>query len=147
MWLLQDNLAPSHVTIDDFMKDFLVNCIDDILSEINSYIFKQKQVDLSHIYIDSKKITANANKYSWVWKKSSVKNRQKVFNKITELLNEINKVSSWQCVKFEIRTEYAIEYMEQITEQYVELACVKPECIGRGKGHRKTPEQRNMQNT
>ena len=130
MWLLQDNLAPSHVTIDDFMKDFLVNCIDDILSEINSYIFKQKQVDLSHIYIDSKKITANANKYSWVWKKSSVKNRQKVFNKITELLNEINKVSSWQCVKFEIRTEYAIEYMEQITEQYVELACVKPECIG-----------------
>lgn len=59
------------------------------------------------------------------------------------MLNEINKVSSWQCVKFEIRTEYAIEYMEQITEQYVELACIKPECIVRGKGHRKTPEQRN----
>ncbi len=48
-----------------------------------------------------------------------------------------------QGVKFEIRTEYAIEYMEQITEQYVKLACIKPEYIVRGKGHRKTPEQRN----
>lgn len=73
MWLLQDNPVTSHMTIDNFMKDYLVNCIDDILSEINSYIFKQEQVDLSHIYIDGTKITANANKYSWVWKKSSVK--------------------------------------------------------------------------
>lgn len=143
MWLLRDNPAPSHMTIDNFMKDYLVNCIDDILNEINSYIFKQEQVDLSHIYIDGTKITANANKYSWVWKKSSIKNRDKVFNKITELLNEINKATSMQGVKFEIRTEYAIEYVEQITEQYVKLACIKPECIVKGKGHRKTLEQRN----
>lgn len=143
MWLLQDNPAPSHMTIDNFMKNHLVNCIDNILSEINSYIFEQEQVDLSHIYIDGTKIIANANKYSWVWKKSSVKNRDKVFNQITQLLNEINKVTSMQGIKFESRTEYAIEYMEQITEQYVKLACIKPECIVRGKGHRKTPEQRN----
>lgn len=84
------------MAIDNFMKDYLLDCIDDILSEINSYIFKQEQVDLSHIYIDGTKITANANKYNWVRKKSNVKNRDKVFNKITELLNEINKVTSMQ---------------------------------------------------
>ena len=115
MWLLQDNPAPSHMTIDNFMKDYLVNCIDDILSEINSYIFKQEQLDLSHIYIDCTKITANANKYSWVWRKSSVKNRDKVFNKIIELLNEINKVTSMQGVKFEIRTEYRVYGTNNLT--------------------------------
>lgn len=115
MWLLQDNPAPSHMTIDNFMKDYLVNCIDDILSEINSYIFKQEQLDLSHIYIDCTKITANANKYSWVWRKSSVKNRDKVFNKIVELLNEINKVTSMQGVKFEIRTEYRVYGTNNLT--------------------------------
>ena len=115
MWLLQDNPVPSHMTIDDFMKDYLVNCIDDILSEINSYIFKQEQVDLSHIYIDGTKITANANKYSWVWKKNSVKNRDKVFNKIIKLLNEINKVTSMQGVKFEIRTEYRVYGTNNLT--------------------------------
>ena len=27
MWLLQDNPAPSHMTIDNFMKDYLADCI------------------------------------------------------------------------------------------------------------------------
>lgn len=64
MWLLQDNPAPSHMTIDNFMKDYLADCIEDILDEINSYIFEIENVDLSHIYIDGTKIAANANKYS-----------------------------------------------------------------------------------
>ena len=64
MWLLQETKAPSHMTIDNFMKDYLVDCIDDILAEINSYIFEMENVDLSHIYIDGTKIAANANKYS-----------------------------------------------------------------------------------
>ncbi|WP_405353161.1 hypothetical protein [Ruminococcus sp.] len=63
---------------------------------------------MSHIYIDGTKITANANKYSWVWKKSSIKHRQKVFNKITALLEEIDETISLQGIRFEIRTEYAI---------------------------------------
>lgn len=143
MWLLQENKAPSHMTIGKFMKDYLEDCIEDILSEINSYIFKQEQVDTSHIYIDGTKITANANKYSWVWKKSSVKYRQNVFNKITALLEEINQTIILQGVKFEVRTEYAIEYMEQIITQYVKLAGIHPESFVYERGHRKTVEQRN----
>lgn len=111
MWLLQDEKAPSFMTIN--------------------------------IYIDGTKITANANKYSWVWKKSSIKYRQNVFKKITALLEEINNTLMYQGIKFGIRTEYAIEYMEEITEQYVKLTEIKPEVIFRGRGHRKTVEQRN----
>ena len=143
MWLLQDNAAPSHMTIDNFMKNNLAGCIEDILAEINSYIFEKENVDLSHIYIDGTKIAANANKYSWVWKKSSVKHRQNTFNKITTLLEEINTSLIYQNVGLEIRTEYAIEYMEQIIKQYIKLTGIQPECIVRGRGHRKTTEQRN----
>ena len=46
---------------------------------------------------------------------SSVKNRDKVFNKIIELLNEINKVTSMQGVKFEIRTEYRVYGTNNLT--------------------------------
>lgn len=121
MWLLQETKAPSHMTIDNFMKDYLVDCIDDILAEINSYIFEMENVDLSHIYIDGTKITANANKYSWVWKKSSIKHRQNIFNKITALLKEINSSLMYQDIEFEIRTEYPIEYMELIIDKYIKL--------------------------
>ena len=80
IWLLQGAPAPSFVTIGSFMNKCLLDSIDNILLEINAYIFAQQQVDTNHIYIDGTKIEANANKYSWVWKKSCVKYRLKIFS-------------------------------------------------------------------
>ncbi len=143
MWLLQENDAPSHMTIDNFMNHCLTESIDKIFEEINRYIFDAENVDLEHIYIDGTKLEANANKYSWVWKKSSIKNRKKTFDKVSLLLEEINKTIVYQGIKFDIRSEYAIEYLEQVTEQYVKLADIHPETIARGRGHHKSNEQRN----
>ena len=137
MWLLQEEKAPSHMTIDNFMNNYLAGSIENIFNEINRYIFEVENVDLEHIYIDGTKLEANANKYSWVWKKSSLKNRQKTFDKVSALLEEINKMIVYQGIKFDIRNEYAIEYLEQVTEQYVNLVDLHPETIVRGRGHRK----------
>lgn len=142
MWLLQDNEAPSHMTIDNFMKSCLIDNIDKIFAEINRYIFETENVDTEHIYIDGTKLEANANKYSWIWKKSSIKNRKKTFDKVSVLLSEINKSIVYHGVKFDIRSEYAIEYLEQVKEQYIRLADLHPEKIVRGRGHHKTQEQR-----
>ena len=139
MWLLQEEKAPSHMTIDNFMNNCLADNIENIFNEINRYIFEVENVDLEHIYIDGTKLEANANKYSWVWKKSSLKNRQKTFDKVSALLEEINKTIVYQGVKFDIRNEYAIEYLEQVAEQYVKLVDLH---IVHGKGHRKTTEQK-----
>ena len=73
MWLLQENKAPSFMTIDNFMNNCLLDNIDNIFAEINQYIFSNENVDINHVYIDGTKIIANANKYSWVWKKSCIK--------------------------------------------------------------------------
>ena len=143
MWLLQDNPPPSHSTIGNFMNNDLNRKIDEIFADINSYIFTVENVDLNHVYIDGTKIEANANKYSWVWKKSCEKNRLKVFARITELLGEMNEKISSFCVKFGIREEYAIEYLEQIQQQYVKLCGFDPETAIRGRGHHKTIEQRH----
>ena len=64
--------------------------IETLFSDINKYLFEREGVDLSRIYIDGTKIEANANKYTWVWKKSCLKSRDKVYAKLTELINEIN---------------------------------------------------------
>ena len=79
MWLLQDNPPPSHMTIDNFMNKTMLENIDRIFADVNEYIFQKEQVDLNHVYIDGTKISANAGKYSWVWKKSCEKNRIKLF--------------------------------------------------------------------
>lgn len=134
MYLMNEQSAPSHMTIDNFMNCCLADIIENIFKEINKYIFEQEQVDTEHIYIDGTKIEANANKYSWVWKKSSIKNRNKTFVKVSALLEEINKLIAYQGVRFDIRTEYAVEYMEEITANYIRLVNINPEKLVRGRG-------------
>ena len=46
---------------------------------------------MQHIYIDGSKFEANANKYTWVWKKATEKFRYKLYKKITVEIEEINK--------------------------------------------------------
>lgn len=64
IWLLDGMSAPSHTTISNFINEFLIDSIENIFNDINSYIFKADKVDLNHIYIDGTKLEANANKYS-----------------------------------------------------------------------------------
>ncbi len=142
MWLLDGDPAPSFITIDNFINQKLGGAIEEIFMEINRYIFAEANVDLNHVYIDGTKLTANANKYSWVWKKSSIKNRQKTFGKVTTLLEEMNQLIVTHGVKFGVREEYAIEYLEEILAQFISLTGFDPQTKARGRGHHKSIEQR-----
>lgn len=55
------------------------------------------------------------------------KNRIKLFAKITELLENMNAGTALLGVKFDIREEYAIEYLEEILKKYIELVGFTPE--------------------
>ena len=113
--------------------------IEEIFEEINEYIFEKEAVDLRHIYIDGTKITANANRYSWVWKKSCETNRKKVFAKVSELVEAMNRSGlELQGVKFGTREEYAIEYLEYIIGEYARLMDLEPDKVVRGRGHHKS---------
>ena len=146
MWLLDGMAAPSFATFGNFIRDELTDSVQDIFLAINQVIFEKDNVDLEHAYIDGTKIEANANKYTWVWKKSCAVNRDKVFLKVTELLNKINTEElAFLKIKFETRTEYAIEYLDDILNKYAELYGLNPQSFISGKGHRKSVHQKNYQ--
>lgn len=69
---------------------------------------------MSHIYIDGTKPEANADRYSWVWKKTTEKSRYRLFAKITALLNEINEELCWSGPHMETNEEYVPEYLEEL---------------------------------
>ena len=146
MWLLDEMKAPTFATIGNFIRDCLSNTIEDIFLAINKVIFEKENVDLIHTYIDGTKIEANANKYTWVWKKSSEKNRNKVFEKVTTLIEQIN-AEDLAClgVKLETRNEYAIEYLEEILATYKELLNIDVSKFVSGKGARKTSSQKKYE--
>ena len=117
MYLLDDMKAPSFATFGNFIRKELTTSIEQIFSDINSYLFETDHVDLNHTYIDGTKMEANANRYTWVWKKSCIKNRDKVFEKISLLIDAMNsEVLNFQETRLEKRENYAIDYVETLLE-------------------------------
>ena len=145
MYLLDGMKVPSYVSIGSFINS-LKSSVQDIFLGINKEIFKRDSVDLNHTYIDGTKIEANANKYTWVWKKSCVKNRDKTFEKITDLINRINAEDlKFFDIKFETRSEYAVEYLDLLLTEYRKFMGLNPKDFKHGKGHRKSLEQKNYE--
>ena len=78
---LMDHHTPSYRTFGYFINEVLQDKIENIFNDINQAIFNEEHVDLQHIYIDGSKFEANANKYTWVWKKATEKFRYKLYEK------------------------------------------------------------------
>ena len=113
---LMDYATPSYRTFGYFINEVLADSVEDLFNEINHVIFKKEHVDLNHLYIDGSKFEANANKYTWVWKKATEKSRYRLFAKITSLFEEMNKDLAWSKVKIQTNTEYNPEYLETVLQ-------------------------------
>ena len=139
MYLLDEMKAPSFATFGNFIRNELTDTIEQIFTDVNAYIFEKDHVDLDHTYIDGTKIEANANKYTWVWKKSCIKNRDKMFVKISELIDSMNvEILNLFGLKFDTREEYAIEYLETMLDKYESITGLDKSSFVYGTGRRKS---------
>ena len=136
---------PSYRTFGHFIEDFLEDNIEELFRLINDEIFRIEGTDLTHLYIDGSKFEANANKYSWVWKKASEKSRYRLYGKITELLNSMNAEISPLGLQIETRSEYVPEYLDEIISRYSRIMDIDPDTFVHGTGRRKTQKQRNYE--
>ncbi|MCQ2508809.1 MAG: IS1182 family transposase [Dorea sp.] len=142
---LMDRQTPSYRTFGYFINEVLQDSIEQIFYDINQAIFEQEHVDLQHIYIDGSKFEANANKYTWVWKKATEKSRYRLYDKITILLEQINAGLVWSGVKIATNTEYVPDYLSEVAAKYAELWMLDETSFVSGKGHHKTTQQRQYE--
>lgn len=142
---LMDNEKPSYRTFGYFINEVLSESIEDIFDDINKKIFEEEHVDLDHLYIDGSKFEANANKYSWVWKKATEKSRYRLYEKITVLLDEINEGLAWSGLKVQTNTEYVPDELREIISRYAAIWEINKNSFVYGKGRRKTVQQRQYE--
>ena len=142
---LMDYETPSYGAFGKFIREELQDNVEDIFAAVTKHIIAKEQVDLKHLYIDGTKLEANANKYSWVWRKGTEKSRYRLFGKITELIGKMNEELAPMGVAVQTNTEYAPEYMEQVISRYREVTNLDPGAFLYGRGHRKSREQRNYE--
>ena len=142
---LMEHEAPSYRTFGYFINEVIGDSVEEIFNDINQKIFEKEHVDLQHLYIDGSKFEANANKYSWVWKKASEKSRYRLFDKITHLFEEINEELSCTGMKLSINPEYAPEYIKEAAEKYAGVWQLDESGFVSGRGRHKSVQQRHYE--
>ena len=92
MWLSGMNF-PDHNTLNRFRITALKDNIESIFYQIVSLFMQQGFICIEEAFVDGTKIEANANKYTFVWKKAVVNYKEKMFEQIQSIWEYADSVA------------------------------------------------------
>jgi transposase len=90
MWLSGQSF-PDHNTINNFRGKKLKTEIENIFTQVVIMLYELNLLSFKEAFTDGTKIESAANRYTFVWRGSIEKNKQKLENKIQTVLEEINQ--------------------------------------------------------
>ena len=140
IYLLEGQRAPDHNTINRFRKNILTQeAGQDILCQLVVLLHERGLLSLEAAFIDGTKIEANANKYSFVWKKATAKKTDKLLKRIhEELPAKLKEVG----IRFYIPEKIAVRQLKKLRKRIYARIDADGIVLVSGKGKRKTPIQR-----
>lgn len=89
MWLANQQ-APDFRTINRFRVHQMGTCLQDIFEDFIAQLLSQGYVSGNDYYLDGTKIEADANRYTFVWKKATQRYQAVLQEKVRAVFNEIN---------------------------------------------------------
>ena len=144
IWLLQGRQAPDHNTIARFRTKRLADIIDDLFNQLVIKLGELGEIEYKNIFIDGTKIEANANKYTFVWKKATNKFEVKLQDKVIKIVEEINSDFKTEFIIMP-ETKLEVSYLNQILKLLNEKKEKENIEFVSGKGKRKTKLQRHIE--
>ncbi len=135
MWLLGANRAPEHSKVARFIQHHLQGEVaEDLFYQMVLLLSEMGEIEFMNLFVDGTKEEANANRYSFVWKKATCKYEERCLAKLSSLLEHIT-------VEYGIVRESAEGYQSALTE----LCAARGIEFVEGKGKRKTQLQRDYE--
>lgn len=141
---LTENEKPSHMTFQNFIHDELKDSLEEIFYEINDIIAQDLKIAEDILYIDGSKFEANANKMTFVWKKSTKRYYTRAWKKFIELIRKINRFNKENNIntRYSVLKEPDIPYMITVGEHIENYMKENGIEFIYGKGHKKHEIQR-----
>ena len=90
MWLAARQ-RPDFRTINRFRSERMKDVLESIFTVVLQFLAEAKYVKLEHYFVDGTKIEANANRYTFVWGKTVVKQKMKLQEKVHTLFATIEE--------------------------------------------------------
>jgi transposase len=141
MWLLEGNPAPSHKTINEFRKHRLGEVVEKLFYQFVEILYRFGEISLENIFPDGTKIEANANRYTFVWKKAVERYSARLPEKARLIATEMEKL---YLRPFPVRDEtfdYDVYAMLKFLKAETEAKGIK---IVNGPGKKQSNEQKLM---
>jgi len=142
IWLLAGEKAPDHNNIARFRTGRLAPFVENLFSQLVAILGEKGEIAYKNLFIDGTKLEANANKYSFVWRKTTEKNEAKLQENLKNLICEINE--QYQA-SYEVDNKISLETVDEIIhllENHKNLMRIE---FVYGKGKRKNPIQRQIE--
>ena len=135
MYILGGKKAPDHSRISRFIQKHLQGGVaEGLFYQMVTLLEGLGEIRFENLFVDGTKIEANANRYSFVWAKSTSKYEERTNGKLAMLLERLT-------VEYGIVRNNAQEYREALRERQAQLSIV----FVYGRGKRKTQLQRDME--
>ena len=142
MFLLEGHSAPDHATLARFRSIHFAPCSKRILAEVLNILFDLGEISGETIFIDGTKIEANANKYTFVWKKAVTKNQAKLLIKLADFVAECEQLYD---IKIVYGNVIKIKHLKRLRKKLYALKNAGNITFVHGIGKRKTPLQKSIE--
>lgn len=108
MWI-SGMSTPDYTTIHNFRSKRMKQAVEDIFGSIIEILINDGYIKVENLSVDGTKIEANANRYSYIWRKNVEKRSKVIKEKVSELLKHIDKLQQ------EEDAEYGDRNLEEIS--------------------------------
>lgn len=85
---------PDHNTINRFRGVRLQNALRQVFVAVVKLLAEEGLLSLEEVFTDGTKMEANANRYTFVWKKSALYHKEKMGKQLNELWNYAQQIAS-----------------------------------------------------
>lgn len=142
MYLLEGMPVPDHATIARFISLHFSRCSKELMTQMSEILYALGETSGKTIFIDGTKIESVSNKYTFVWKKSVIKNQSRLFEKINSFVGECEEL-------YGIRTVYnnriSLHTLKRLKKQLCRIRKEEGIVFVHGIGKRKTMLQKTTE--
>jgi len=119
MWLAAMQ-QPDYRTINDFRGSRMQDMIDELFEAVIHKLIEEKYITFENYFLDGTKFEADANKYSFVWKKSVTKYEAKLKENIEKTLKKIHNITELEAEEIGQTTEVDEQDLEAVANELEE---------------------------
>jgi len=142
MYLLEGKPAPDHATIALFHSLHFSRCSKKIMAETTWFLRRLGELGSETVFIDGTKIEANANKYTFVWKKAVTKSLAKMMEKVTSLVSECEASYGLHIVYHE---RISLKTLKRLRRSLYKVKAEEGIEFVHGSGKKKSPLQKSVE--